>query len=108
MLALNTRVYYKYFILKSVTSSGSMKKTPKQHQADVNSENNSIESSPATTPVHLLKNDNLSSAMPNSFNSIDLQSPTNRNLSEKEMRDCDVIGTNLCLSFITISIINLT
>jgi len=76
-----------------------MKKTPKQHQTDMNSEVNSVESSPATTPVHLIKNDVLSSTVANSFNSMDLQSPTNRNLSEKELRDCDVIGTNVFLFF---------
>lgn len=69
-----------------------MKKTPKQNQIDTNSETNSTESSPATTPVHTVKYDSLSSNVVTSFNSMDLQSPTNRNLSEKELRDCDVIG----------------
>lgn len=69
-----------------------MKKTLKQNQMDTNSEINSNESSPATTPVHIVKNDSLSSNVLNSFNSMDLQSPTNRNLSDKELRDCDVIG----------------
>jgi len=68
-----------------------MKKTPKQHQADMSSEINSVESSPATTPVHLIQND-LSMSVVHGFNTMDMQSPTNRNLSEKELRDCDVIG----------------
>lgn len=68
-----------------------MKRTPKQQQTDMSNDLNSVESSPATTPVHQVKCD-LSSAVSNSFNSMDLQSPTNRNLSEKELRDCDVIG----------------
>jgi len=93
--------------LKSVTSTGSLKKTPIQQQADMSSEVNSVESSPATTPVHLIKNDISSSAVVSGFNSMDLQSPTNRNLSEKELRDCDVIGTSVCL-FLTIAIINST
>lgn len=91
--------------MKSVTSTGSMKKTPKQQQGDISSEVNSVESSPATTPVHLIKNDISSSAIVTSFNSMDLQSPTNRNLSEKELRDCDVIGMSVCL-FLTTAIIN--
>ncbi|XP_025405642.1 dynamin-1-like protein [Sipha flava] len=70
------------------TSTGSLKKTPK-HQPDMSNEINSVESSPATTPVHQMND--LSSTVANSFNSIDLQSPSNRNLSEKELRDCDVI-----------------
>lgn len=73
----------------------------------MSSEVNSVESSPATTPVHLIKNDISSSAVVSGFNSMDLQSPTNRNLSEKELRDCDVIGTSVCL-FLTIAIINST
>jgi len=72
---------------------GSSKKTPLQNQADMNSEMNSVESSPATTPVHQVKNDYMPTTIANSFNSMDLQSPSNRNLSEKELRDCDVIGT---------------
>lgn len=69
-----------------------MKKTPKQNQqADISSEINSIESSPATTPVHIVKND-LPSNIAHSFSNMDMSSPTNRNLSEKELRDCDVIG----------------
>lgn len=71
------------------------KSTPKQqYQTDVNSETNSVESSPATTPMHQIKNDMpMMMSVTNSFSSIDLQSPSNRNLSEKELRDCDVIGT---------------
>lgn len=83
---------YIFYVSKSVASTGSMKKTPKQHQADMNSEMNSVESSPATTPVHQMQND-MPSTMASSFNTMDLQSPSNRNLSEKELRDCDVIGT---------------
>lgn len=67
-----------------------MKKTSK-HQSDFSNEIQSIESSPATTPVHQIHND-VSSNICNSFNSLDIQSPTNRNLSDKELRDCDVIG----------------
>lgn len=67
-----------------------MKKPPK-HQSDLSHENHSVESSPATTPVHQMHND-ASSNVYNSFNSLDIQSPTNRNLSDKELRDCDVIG----------------
>lgn len=75
-----------------------MKKTPKQNQqADMSSEINSIESSPATTPVHIVKND-FPSNIAHSFNSMDMPSPTNRNLSDKELRDCDVIG--MYISFI--------
>ncbi|VVC41010.1 Dynamin GTPase effector,Dynamin-type guanine nucleotide-binding (G) domain,Dynamin, GTPase domain,P- [Cinara cedri] len=76
----------------SVTSTGSMKRTTprQQHQTDMNSEINSVESSPATTPVHQMKTD-ISMNVASCFNSIDLQSPSNRNLSEKELRDCDVI-----------------
>jgi hypothetical protein len=77
------------------TSTGSLKKTPK-HQPDMSNEINSVESSPATTPVHQMND--LSSTVANSFNSIDLQSPSNRNLSEKELRDCDVIGAYFCIS----------
>ncbi|XP_050528544.1 dynamin-1-like protein [Daktulosphaira vitifoliae] len=74
----------------SVTSFGSLKKTPRQQ--DNNSEVNSMESSPATTPVHHAPNDLLSTAVSNSFNNLDIHSPSNvRNLSEKELRDCDVI-----------------
>lgn len=79
-------------ILKSVTSIGSMRKTPKQNETESNTEVNSIESSPSTTPMHQVKNDFLNTNVATSFSSIDLQSPTNRNLSEKELRDCDVIG----------------
>ncbi|CAI6353247.1 unnamed protein product [Macrosiphum euphorbiae] len=75
----------------SVASTGSLKKTPKQHQADMNSEMNSVESSPATTPVHQMQNECMPSTIASSFSSMDLQSPSNRNLSEKELRDCDVI-----------------
>lgn len=57
----------------------------------MSSEINSIESSPATTPVHIIKND-LPSNIAHSFSNMDMSSPTNRNLSEKELRDCDVIG----------------
>jgi len=59
----------------------------------MNSEMNSVESSPATTPVHQMQNECMPPTLANSFNSLDLQSPSNRNLSEKELRDCDVIGT---------------
>lgn len=76
-----------------------MKKTPKQqNQGDMNnmnSELNSVESSPATTPVHYAQNEMLTSTISNSYNSMDIQSPSNRNLSEKELRDCDVIGINI-------------
>lgn len=57
---------------------------------------NSIESSPVTTPVHQMND--LSSTVTNNFSSLDLQSPSNRNLSEKELRDCDVIGAYFCIS----------
>lgn len=69
-----------------------MKKTQRQNETESNTEVNSVESSPSTTPIHQVKNDYLSASVVNSFSSIDLQSPTNRNLSEKELRDCDVIG----------------
>lgn len=82
-----------FFVLKSVASTGSLKKTPRQHQADMNGEMNSVESSPATTPVHQVQNECVPSSVVSSFNNMDLQSPSNRNLSEKELRDCDVIGT---------------
>jgi len=59
----------------------------------MNSEMNSVESSPATTPVHQMQNECMPSTIVDSFSSMDLQSPSNRNLSEKELRDCDVIGT---------------
>lgn len=71
----------------------------------MSSDLNSVESSPATTPVHQVKSD-IYSAVPNSFNSMDLQSPTNRNLSEKELRDCDVIG--MYIFFLVTIIINIT
>lgn len=74
-----------------------MRRTPKQNQADMNSEVNSNETSPVTTPMHLVKND-LSSNIAQTFNSLDIQSPTNRTLSEKELRDCDVIG--MCCIFL--------
>ncbi|XP_050426841.1 dynamin-1-like protein [Adelges cooleyi] len=74
----------------SVTSTGSMRRTPRQQQ-DFNSEVNSIESSPATTPVHIGHNELLTTSVANSFHNLDIQSPSNRNLSEKELRDCDVI-----------------
>lgn len=79
---------------KSVTSTGSTKKTigSKQHnQTDLVSETNSVESSPASTPIHQMRNEITMNVA--SFNSMDLPSPSNRNLSEKELRDCDVIGT---------------
>jgi len=57
----------------------------------MSSDVNSTESSPATTPVHIVKID-LSSNMAHTFNSLDIQSPTNRPFTEKELRDCDVIG----------------
>lgn len=92
----NFLVIFIYFnVFKSVASTGSLKKTPKQHQADMNSEMNSVESSPATTPVHQTQNECMPSTIASSFSSMDLQSPSNRNLSEKELRDCDVIGTYL-------------
>lgn len=81
-----------------------MKKTPKQQQADMSSDLNSVESSPATTPVHQMKSDHLPAVIGNSFNSMDLQSPTNRNLSEKELRDCDVIGMYIYFLFVVIII----
>lgn len=74
-----------------------MRKTTRQTHTESNTEVNSTESSTSTTPVHQMKNDILTVA--NSFNSIDLQSPTNRNLSEKELRDCDVIGKNIFYLF---------
>lgn len=76
--------------------TGTMKKSVKQNQADLSNEVSvsSIESSPSTTPVHVV-NDMSSQYMSHNFNSIDIQSPTNRNLSEKELRDCDVIGMYL-------------
>ncbi|XP_025190906.1 dynamin-1-like protein [Melanaphis sacchari] len=75
----------------SIASTGSLKKTPKHHPADMNGEMNSVESSPATTPVHQVQNESMPSNVLNSFSNMDLQSPSNRNLSEKELRDCDVI-----------------
>lgn len=103
---------YVFYVLKSVASTGSMKKTPKQHQADL-SEMNSVESSPATTPVHQMQNECMPPTISSSFNSMDLQSPSNRNLSEKELRDCDVIGTywsplKNCYNILNLSICLLT
>lgn len=71
-----------------------MKKTSKQqqNQVEMNSEVNSMESSPDTTPSHQVKSEFLTSNVANSFNNLDMHSSSNRNLSEKELRDCDVIG----------------
>lgn len=72
----------------------------------MNSEMNSVESSPATTPVHQVQNECMPSTITSSFNSMDLQSPSNRNLSEKELRDCDVIGTYIICIVITSNLSN--
>ncbi|VVC45306.1 Dynamin GTPase effector,Dynamin-type guanine nucleotide-binding (G) domain,Dynamin, GTPase domain,P- [Cinara cedri] len=77
------------------SNTGSMEKNPiMQHQADQNNETKcATEYSPAAKPVQQVKNNILAlDEMANCFNnSMNLHGSPNRNLTEKEQRNCNMI-----------------